>query len=84
MAMKKTELISGSFSKEDALELISGIVALKINYHEKMIDRTANEEDIKMRENRIRKLQDELADFRRTLSQKNEPVALSASLSIDN
>lgn len=82
--MKKTELISGSFSKEDALELISGIVALKINYHEKMIDRAANEEDIKMRENRIRKLQDELADFRQTLNQKEEPVSLSASLSIED
>lgn len=82
--MKKTELISGSFNREDALELIAGIVALKINYHEKMIDRSATEEDIKMRENRIRKLQDELAEFRQNLSQKDEPVTLSASLSIEN
>lgn len=82
--MKKTELINGSFSKEDALELISGIVALKINYHEKMIDRSANEEDIKMRENRIRKLQDELGEFRESMKQKAEPVTLSASLSIED
>lgn len=81
--MKKTELINGSFSKEDALELITGIVSLKINYHEKMIHRSDNEEDIKMRENRIRKLQDELADFRMKLDHREEPVALLASLSID-
>lgn len=82
--MKKTELINGSFSKEDALELVTGIITLKINHHEKMIHRTANEEDIKMRENRIRKLQADLAAFREELSQKEEPVSLAASLLIED
>jgi len=57
-------LLQGSFEKEDAVRILTQMVDVKIRYHEDKIRETDNEEDIKMRETRIRQLQKDLHDIR--------------------
>lgn len=57
-------LIDGSFTGSEALALMSAIVDVKIRFHEGKIDQSENEEDIKMRERRISRLQGDLARLR--------------------
>jgi hypothetical protein len=54
------QLLKGNFSQSDALDILTQLVHVKIKFHESKIEKSDNEEDIKMRENRIKKL---LQDF---------------------
>ena len=53
------QLIQGQFSANEAIEIITKMVHVKIKFHEDKIHSNANEEDIKMRERRIKQLQKE-------------------------
>ena len=57
-------LIQGTFSKTDATELIGRLIQVKIEFLESKINKSHNEEDIKMREQRIKQLQHELQNAR--------------------
>jgi hypothetical protein len=72
--MKPINLLQGSFSKNDALNLIDALLKVKIQYHEQKIVTDANEEDIKMREQRIKQLQDDLQLARNSILNLNEQV----------
>ena len=61
------QLIEGQFSTKDALEIITQMMHVKIKYHEKKIQHSANEEDIKMRETKIKRLQKELFEAKNYL-----------------
>ena len=61
------QLIQGQFDKTDAKDLITKMIYIKIKYHENKIDHSSNEEDIKMRETRIRQLQKDLHNLRKEL-----------------
>jgi len=50
------KLLNGNFSKQDAMELITKFIQVKISFHESKIKQSHNEEDIKMRESRIKQL----------------------------
>lgn len=78
----KFDLMKGTFSKEDAFVLITKIVDVKIKYHEEKISKSDNEEDIKMRENRIKQLQKSLYDARLYLNQKDKYVEILSELSL--
>jgi hypothetical protein len=54
------QLLKGNFSQSEALDILTQLVHVKIKFHESKIEKSDNEEDIKMRENRIKKL---LQDF---------------------
>ncbi|TVR39306.1 MAG: hypothetical protein EA392_06810 [Cryomorphaceae bacterium] len=56
------------------------MIDVKIKYHEQKITRVDNEEDIKMREQRIKQLQNEASRLRQELTQNDEPVKLKASV----
>ncbi|MGE0568515.1 MAG: hypothetical protein AB7O73_11240 [Bacteroidia bacterium] len=71
-------LLDGVYSQNDALDLITKLIHVKIQYHENKIQNTQLEEDIKMRENRIIELQKELYDFRKTIHDKKNKIRLSA------
>ena len=60
----KIQLIDGSFSAKDSVEIVTKMIEVKINYHENKIQSSSNEEDIKMRENKIKDLQNELVKLR--------------------
>ena len=64
----KIQLIHGQFSAQDALELISKMINAKIKFHESRITNTCGEEDIKMRERKIKHLQKDLFEARNYIS----------------
>ncbi|MEZ4905144.1 MAG: hypothetical protein R2822_27055 [Spirosomataceae bacterium] len=58
----KITLLNGHFEKQAAISLLEALIAVKVNYHENQIHAEAyhSEEDIKMSENRIKALTEEL------------------------
>lgn len=73
-------LIQGQFSAKDATDLITQLIHVKIKYHEGKINHASNEEDIKMREQRIKQLQKDLYEARLFL--ESEPVGVEAIISL--
>ncbi|HVZ57632.1 MAG TPA: hypothetical protein VG870_13295 [Chitinophagaceae bacterium] len=78
--MNTLQLVQGRYTRPEALELITRLVDVKIRYHEDRIRSTASEEDIEMRESRIRQLQNELASLRQQLLTGPEWVTLQSVL----
>jgi len=78
------QLIKGSYSKNDALEIIQQIVGIKIKFHEDKIAASDSEEDIKMRETRIRDLQNDLTAFRIAIKQHSGSINMNSLLSLNN
>ena len=78
----KIELIEGTYSREDSLELITELIATKIKFHEKRIILSDQLEDIQFREKKIKKLSDTLKQVR-TESMSNNRMNLSCNLNID-
>lgn len=76
-------LLKGSFLPEEAEELITKMVHVKIKYHENKINNDMlNEEDIKMREKRIIELQRDLYEMRRQLKKEKKRVELAAEIKL--
>ena len=76
------ELIDGTFSREDAGEVIGEMILTKIKFHEKKISLSDEIEDIQFRECKIKKLSETLKNFREEI-QKNEQVNIYSKLSIE-
>lgn len=76
------QIIQGEFSSQDALELITQLIHLKIKYHENKIAKNVNEEDIKYRESKIKILQKELFDFRNSIKEKRQNLRLEATIAV--
>ncbi len=77
----KIKLLNGSFDQADAIRIITSMIEVKIKFHEDKIHSSSVEEDIKMRENRIRLLQQDLQDVRAHLNDRKK-VSLSAEMTI--
>lgn len=77
------QLIDGSFPRNEMLDILTQMIDVKIRYHESKNDQSVNEDDIKMREKKIRSLQDELSNFREALQSKQQ-VHASARITIEN
>lgn len=58
------QLIQGNFNAKDALEIINQMIDVKIKYHVSKISHNSNEEDVKVREVKIKRLQKDLTDIR--------------------
>jgi hypothetical protein len=78
------QLIQGEFSANEALELITQMIHIKIKYHENKIAQHSSEEDIKSRETKIKRLQKELFDFRNNIDKKHSNIKLDAIIQIEN
>lgn len=76
------KLIDGQFQNQDALDIISSMIGIKIRFHEGKIQNSSNEEDIKMRENKIKFLQNELHQLRNTISPVSSSTTLTAVVNI--
>jgi vacuolar-type H+-ATPase subunit I/STV1 len=76
------QLIQGQFAPQDALNILTEMIRVKISYHEQKIADGAMEEDIHMRERRISELQNELHEVRRQLKQSNSLVSLDAAVDL--
>ena len=75
------QLIKGHFSAQDAVS-ISSIIDVKIKYHEGKITSESSEEDIKMRERRIKQLQKELAEVRQHIGSKTGKISLDSIVTL--
>lgn len=73
-------LIQGQFSAKDATDLITQLIHVKIKFHEGKINHASSEEDIKMREQRIKQLQKDLYEARLFL--ESEPIGVEAIISL--
>lgn len=80
MKSKHFQLVKGSFSKEEALSLITKLVDVKVKFHEDKINQSQNEEDIKMRETRIKQLQMNLYETRKHIEQQKGRIELNSEI----
>ena len=76
-------LIDGAFSAAEAQELLVKMVQVKLRFHEEHIPEGSSEEDIAMRERRISRLQQELADIRSHLQSQGSSVQLHAVVEME-
>lgn len=78
------QLVTGSFHKDEALDILTRMVDLKIKFHENKIQQSDNPEDIKMRENRIKQLQRNLLETRNNLEHLNNRIELNSEIVIQS
>ncbi|MGA0559749.1 hypothetical protein ACO2Q8_24015 [Larkinella sp. VNQ87] len=76
------QLIQGQFSAQDAVKLLTEMVHIKIKHHESKINPSSSEEDVKMREKRIKTLQKDLFELREAIQSAGKPVAIESLLKI--
>ena len=79
----KIQLIQGRFTKEDTLELLSQLVLAKVKFHENKIEKSLSEEDIKMRERRIKQLQHDFHETKKAILMGNSNCELEAEIKIN-
>ncbi|WP_373511403.1 hypothetical protein [Persicitalea sp.] len=78
------QLIKGHFGAQDAVEIITRMIDVKIKYHEGKITSESTEEDIKMREQRIKQLQKELFGVRNYVEDHKGNISLNSTIIISN
>jgi hypothetical protein len=74
------QLLQGQFSANEALSLLTQLIHVKIKFHENKIDGDSNEEEIKMRETRIKQLQKDLYEARQYIDKKGGSIDLQAAI----
>jgi hypothetical protein len=78
----KIQLIEGDFDSKDALEIIAKMINVKIKFQEDKINSTSSEEDINMRETRIKKLQKSLFDIRKHIESSKGKISIHSSIEL--
>jgi len=76
------QLIQGQFSNNDAIDIITQMINVKIKFHENKIAQYANEEDIKMRERRIKQLQKDLYEARKQIESQSSLISMVGDLEV--
>lgn len=79
----KIQLLQGNFNVAESIEILNKLIQVKIQFHEQKITKASSEEEIKMREGRIKRLQDELAEARNTIEKENMTVNLNCEININ-
>lgn len=74
------QLIQGQFSAKDAVDIITQMIHVKIKFQESKINNSSNEEDIKMREGRIKSLQKDLFNARNHIEQQGGKIAIQSEI----
>lgn len=77
-------LITGSFTPAEAIDLLSGLAEVKIRFHEAKISSATTEEDITMREARIKALQDHLAEAKAAILAESSLVTINCMMRLLN
>jgi hypothetical protein len=76
------QLLNGTFSSKESIEILNQLFQVKIKFHEDKIKTSQNEEDVKMRERKIKILQNELADARQLITTKTGYISLSSQITL--
>lgn len=80
--MMNFKIIDGVFSRQEAIDILTDMVRLKIRFHERRIENSSHIEDISHREARIRELQSELQEARERILAGDMNVSMGGSVSI--
>lgn len=75
-------LIDGQFDTTDAISIITELIQVKIKYHENKIMVSHNEEDIKMRERKIKTLQKDLALSRAYIQSQKSKITINSAINL--
>ncbi|HVW12370.1 MAG TPA: hypothetical protein VHB54_01020 [Mucilaginibacter sp.] len=75
-------LIQGSYTTQEAIDLLHSLVNVKIKFHENKISHSSSEEDIKMREERIKALQHDLAAVRYKIRNGQDKIEIKSTIDI--
>jgi hypothetical protein len=76
------QLLNGTFSSKESIDILNQLFQVKIKFHEDKIKTSQNEEDVKMRERKIKFLQNELADARQLITTKTGYISLSSQITL--
>ena len=76
----KIQLLKGSFDAKEIEKIITDLIQVKIKFHEEKINNDDEEETIKMRENRIIKLQNELMEVRQFIAKTKSTIKVDAEI----
>ena len=74
------QLIQGQFSGQDAIDIITQMIKVKIKFHENKIAKSDGEEAIKMREKRIKDLQQDLHTVRHYIENQGGNITLQSQI----
>ncbi len=77
------QLIQGQFSAQDAVDIITQMIQVKIKFHENKIINSHGEEATKMREKRIKDLQQDLNMVRNFIENQGENITLQSEITIN-
>lgn len=77
------QLINGHFNSEEAVDIINQMIQIKIKFQESKITADSSEEDIKMRETRIRQLQQSLTESRNFIKEQNGNIAITSNIQLN-
>jgi len=78
----KLQLIDGAFSPAETMELLTQLYQVKIKFHEEKVKKSANEEDIKMRERKIKLLQMHLEEARAYVKKKDAYFHVESTITL--
>ena len=79
----KIHLIQGHFTSKDAISIITKMIDVKIKFQEEKIKNSDNEEDVKMRETRIKTLQKELYESRKLIEANGDTVSIESEINLN-
>lgn len=78
----RIEIMNGQYPPHEALRLITDLIKVKIKFHEDKIDSTSSEEEIKLRESYIKKLQHELHQVRNQIPTSENKLTIKSEIFI--
>ncbi|NBU80634.1 MAG: hypothetical protein EBS55_03160 [Flavobacteriaceae bacterium] len=76
------KLIDGDFNQIETIDLLTQLYQVKIKFHEEKVKNSLNEEDIKMRERKIKSLQNNLAEARTYIKNENKNFHIDSVINI--
>lgn len=76
------QLLKGTYSKQESLNLLTKLIDVKIKFQEDKINSSDNEEDIKMRETRIKELQKNLYEARIYIEKMDSDISLHSEINL--
>jgi Spy/CpxP family protein refolding chaperone len=76
------KLIDGDFNQIETIDLLTQLYQVKIKFHEEKVKNSHNEEDIKMREQKIKYLQNNLAEARTYIKNENKNFHIDSVINI--
>jgi hypothetical protein len=78
----KLKLIEGDFSQKETIDLLTQLFQVKIKFHEDKVKNSTTEEDIKMREQKIKYLQNNLAEARTYINSGQKKIHIDSEITL--